>query len=94
MIPADRPDRRSAKLLAVDASGRMRHSTRADLALLFSQGDLVVANDAATLPASLRGTHCASGDPIEVRLAAWVSVRDPTRFVALAFGAGDHHTRT
>ena len=95
-MPGARSLRRDkvSKLLAVDASGRMRHSTRADLALLFSQGDLVVANDAATLPASLRGTHCASGEPIEVRLAAWVSVRDPTRFVALAFGAGDHHTRT
>src|SRR5262249_46237326 len=31
---------------------------------------------------------------IEVRLAAWVSIRDPTRFAAIAFGAGDHHTRT
>ena len=35
-----------------------------------------------------------SGEPIEVRLAAWLSVRDPTRFVAIAFGAGDHRTRT
>ena len=43
---------------------------------------------------SVRGTHCASGDPVEVRLAAWLSVRDPTRFVAIAFGAGDYRTRT
>jgi S-adenosylmethionine:tRNA ribosyltransferase-isomerase len=61
---------------------------------LFRPGDLIVANDAATLPASLRGTHGASGEPIEVRLAAWLSVRDPSRFVAIAFGAGDHRTRT
>jgi S-adenosylmethionine:tRNA ribosyltransferase-isomerase len=53
-----------------------------------------VANDAATLPASLRGTHVASGAPIEVRLAAWMSLGDPTRFVAIAFGAGDHRTPT
>jgi S-adenosylmethionine:tRNA ribosyltransferase-isomerase len=53
-----------------------------------------VANDAATLPASLWGAHVASGEVIEVRLAAWISVHDPTRFVAIAFGAGDHRMRT
>ena len=94
MIAAPDPDRRSAKLLTIEADGRMRHLPRAALASLFCPGDLVIANDAATLPASLMGTHCASGEPIEVRLAAWVSVRDPTRFTAIAFGAGDHHTRT
>ena len=31
-------------------------------------GDVVVANDAATLPTSLRGVHSPSGEPIEVRL--------------------------
>src|SRR5262249_38673267 len=45
-------------------------------------------------PASLYGTHAASGAPIEVRLAGWMSVRNPTRFVAIAFGAGDHRIRT
>ena len=94
MIAADRLDSRSAKLLAVEAGGRIRHLPRARLASLFSPGDLVIVNDAATLPASLTGTHGASGEPIEVRLVGWVSVRDPTRFVAIAFGAGDHHTRT
>jgi len=93
MIAADRPDRRSAKLVTIDRNGRMRHLSRAERAFLFSPGDLVIANDAATLPASLRGTHCASGEPIEVRLAAWVTVRDPTRFVAIAFGAVDHDTQ-
>lgn len=72
----------------------MRHVPRSALASLFSPGDAVIANDAATLPASLRGTHCASGAPIEIRLAAWVSIGDPGRFVALAFGAGDHRTVT
>jgi len=90
----DRPHPRSAKLFTIDADGRMRHLPRTELAMLFSPGDVVIANDAATLPASLRGRHVASGQPIEVRLAAWVSVRDPTRFVAIAFGAGDHRTRT
>jgi S-adenosylmethionine:tRNA ribosyltransferase-isomerase len=94
MTTAGRRDSRSAKLLVIDADGGIRHLPRAQIASLFSPGDLVVANDAATLPASLTGTHGASGEPIEVRLAAWVSVRDPTRFIAIAFGAGDHRTRT
>jgi S-adenosylmethionine:tRNA ribosyltransferase-isomerase len=94
MIAADSPGRRSAKLLAVDAHGRMRHLPRAALASLFDSGDLVVANDAATLPASLKGVHATSGERIEVRLAGWVIARDPTQFDAIAFGAGDHRTRT
>jgi S-adenosylmethionine:tRNA ribosyltransferase-isomerase len=94
MIAADRPDRHSAKLLTVEANGKMQHLPRTALATLFSPGDLVIANDAATLPASLRGVHLASGEPIEIRLAAWVSVHDPTRFVAIALGAGDHSART
>ena len=94
MIGAKHPDRRSAKLLSVDRNGGMQHLPRTALASLFSAGDLVIANDAATLPASLQGIHCESGELIEVRLAAWVSIRDPTRFAAIAFGAGDHRTRT
>jgi S-adenosylmethionine:tRNA ribosyltransferase-isomerase len=86
--------RRSAKLLIIDSDGRIRHLPRAALASLFNRGDLVIANDAATLPASLTGFHCPSGKPIEVRLAAWVSIHDPTQFTAIAFGAGDHRTRT
>jgi S-adenosylmethionine:tRNA ribosyltransferase-isomerase len=87
-------ERRSAKLLAIDADGGMQHLPRTALASLFGPGDLVIANDAATLPASLHGIHDASGEAIEVRLAAWVSIRDPTRFAAIAFGAGDHRTPT
>ena len=85
---------RGARLFAIDPDGEMRHLPRAALAGLFRPGDLIVANDAATLPASLHGTHLPSGEPIEVRLAAWQSVCDPTEFVAIAFGAGDHRTPT
>jgi S-adenosylmethionine:tRNA ribosyltransferase-isomerase len=94
MIAADRPRGSSAKLLMIDARGHMRDVPRSELASLFNPGDLVIANDAATLPASLCGTHHATGEAIEVRLASWVSLGDPARFVALAFGAGDHRTRT
>jgi S-adenosylmethionine:tRNA ribosyltransferase-isomerase len=94
MIAAHRPDRPSGKLLAVDADGAMRHFDRTDIANLFWPGDLVIANDAATLPASLRGQHEATGDPIEIRLASFMRAGDPTRFVAIVFGAGDHRTPT
>jgi S-adenosylmethionine:tRNA ribosyltransferase-isomerase len=67
---------------------------QADLGSLFDPGDLVVANDAATLPASLPGTHAPTGKPVEVRFAGWLEPGDPTRFVAIVFGAGDHRTRT
>ena len=94
MIAAHGPDRQFCKLLVAEAKGRLRHLPSAALASLFRPGDLVVANDAATLPASLMGVHRPSGESIELRLAAWVAFRDPTRFVAIAFGAGDHRTRT
>ncbi|THK38938.1 S-adenosylmethionine tRNA ribosyltransferase [Ensifer sp. MPMI2T] len=94
MIAADRPDRRSARLFVVEANGTMRDLPRTKLATTFNPGDLVVANDAATLPASLHGTHVGSDEAIEIRLAGWLAFPDPTRFMAIAFGAGDHRTRT
>ena len=94
MIAADRPDPCSDRLLAIDAQGAMRHLPRTDLASLFRPGDVVIANDAATLPASLHGVHTPSGGAIEVRLAGWVEAFDPTRFVVVTFGAGDHRTLT
>ena len=56
----------------------------------------MVANDAATLPASLFGRHSRSGKDIEIRLAGCSSlaVHGATYFLAIAFGAGDYHTRT
>jgi S-adenosylmethionine:tRNA ribosyltransferase-isomerase len=94
MTTANGSSRRYAKLLVVDRDGRIRHLPRAALACLFSPGDLIIANDVATLPASLRGIHDPSGGSIEVRLAAWESVHDPTQFTAIAFGAGDYRTPT
>jgi S-adenosylmethionine:tRNA ribosyltransferase-isomerase len=94
MTAADRIDWRFSKLLVAEADGDIRHLKRAALASLFRPGDLVVANDAATLPASLPGMHRPSGETIEARLAAWVIFRDPTRFVAIVFGAGDHRVPT
>jgi S-adenosylmethionine:tRNA ribosyltransferase-isomerase len=69
---------------------------RSALPTLLRAGDLVIANDAATLPASLRGLHLATGREIEVRLAARTSLAaDAIGMVtAIVFGAGDYRTRT
>lgn len=94
LTAAAAPLGRSARLLNVAADGSTTHLPRAALAELFAAGDLVVANDAATLPASLPGIHLDSRRPLEIRLAGWVSFGNPGSFVAVAFGAGDHRTRT
>jgi S-adenosylmethionine:tRNA ribosyltransferase-isomerase len=98
MIPESRPVQRppEARLLAIDAAGRMRHLPRADFVALLRRGDLVIANDAATLPASLHGAHLATGAAIELRLAGWPSpnLGDPRRFHAIVFGAGDYRQPT
>ena len=98
MRPAEKPVQRppDARLLVVAADGSLHHMARARLAQCLDPGDLLVANDAATLPASLHGVHARTGTAVEVRLAgrrslAPGSVRD---FTAIVFGAGDYHTRT
>jgi S-adenosylmethionine:tRNA ribosyltransferase-isomerase len=98
MIPAHLPVQRppDAKLLVIDRSGRFRDLRRGALADLLHPGDLVVANDAATLPASLHGIHLRTSALVEVRLAARRSLEsdDVSEFRAIVFGAGDFHTRT
>jgi S-adenosylmethionine:tRNA ribosyltransferase-isomerase len=89
---------RDVRLLAIDECGRLSHHRGSDLASLLRSGDLVVANDAATLPASLHGTHLRSGEPIELRLAGHRSrlprPGEGREFTAVAFGAGDYRTPT
>ena len=87
---------RDARLLVVDAAGHLHHEPRSALPGYLSAGDLLVANDAATLPASLRGVHLPSGRPIELRLAGRrsLAVDDVREFTAIAFGEGDHRTPT
>lgn len=87
---------RQSRLLVVDARGALQHASQGELANFLEPGDLLVANDAATLPASLSGVHERSGEPIEVRLAGRrsLAVDDVREFTAIVFGAGDHTTRT
>jgi len=98
MLAASRAIQRpgDARLLAIDAAGRMRHLPRADFVSLLRRGDLVVANDAATIPASLPATHRRTGALIEIRLAqrASLDMDDVLDFTAVLFGEGDWRTRT
>jgi S-adenosylmethionine:tRNA ribosyltransferase-isomerase len=93
-LPIQRPS--NAKLLVVDACGNIEHLPRSEFASLLRPSDVVIANDAATLPASLSGRHTASRHQIEVRLAgrASLALNDIAEFSAVVFGAGDFRTRT
>ena len=98
MTASERPTQRpgDAKLLVVDPTGAFTHASRSRLLDFLRRGDLIVANDAAVLPASLHGTHQSSGEDIEVRLAGRSSLLadDVHEFRAIVFGAGDYRTRT
>ena len=98
MIPAGVPIQRAAdaKLLVVDADGRVSHRARAEFADLVGDGDIVVANDASTLPASLTGVHLPTKAPVELRLAGRGTLlpEGVRRFMAVVFGAGDFRTPT
>ena len=86
----------NAKLLVVDSCGNISHRARSEFVNLLCPGDLVIANDAATLPASLFGHHVPSGESVEVRLAGRTSlpVENIRHFFAVIFGAGDYRFRT
>lgn len=83
--------RDGVRLLVVDPrSSRLRSGRVTDLPRLLAPDDLLVVNDAATLPASLRGRD-ERGRAVEARLFAVDSRR---RFRAVLLGAGDWRTRT
>jgi len=93
-IPVQRPI--DAKLLVVDEQRNLIHVPRRAFVDFLHADDLVIANDAATLPASLTGIHHPTRKPIEVRLAGRPSLDplDINRFSAVVFGEGDFHMRT
>ena len=92
--PIQRP--RDAKLLVVGTRGCITHAPRSRFVDFLRPADLVIANDAATLPASLHGTHVPTAAEIEVRLAGRRSLAaaDVHAFSAVIFGVGDFRTRT
>jgi S-adenosylmethionine:tRNA ribosyltransferase-isomerase len=91
---APRPSK-DLKILVVDATtGEQETKPQMEFAELLEPGDLVVVNDAATLPASLHA-RTSRGEDVELRL---VGALDPhlsgVRFAAALLGAGDYRTRT
>ena len=72
------------------ADGSVRHFEGDGWLSLFGDNDLVVVNDAATIPASFAGRHLPSGDEIEIRLLASLNSQffgNPWR--ALVLGRGN-----
>jgi len=87
--PRDNP--LEERLLAIDPrGGRLQDLHVRDLASLLAPRDVLVVNDAATLPASLRG-RTGAGDEVELRL---LEAPVDGRARAVLFGAGDWRTPT
>jgi S-adenosylmethionine:tRNA ribosyltransferase-isomerase len=90
VIAAPWPVGRSGRLLHLDPrAGRFRDTSLAELPALLRSGDLLVLNDAATLPASLSAESRAA--QMEIRLLGEV---EAGRWRAVLFGEGDWRTRT
>ncbi|MEM6925888.1 MAG: S-adenosylmethionine:tRNA ribosyltransferase-isomerase [Myxococcota bacterium] len=89
MIPATHPRPRDGSRLLVIGDGLADHRV-ADLPALLSPGDLLVVNDAFTLPASIRGVH--AGTVVELRLAQAPDEREEAP--AVVFGPGSWRDRT
>jgi S-adenosylmethionine:tRNA ribosyltransferase-isomerase len=88
---AERAEPAGIRLLVVDpGSARMHSSQAAQLPEWLRAGDLLVLNDAATLPASLSAVTRDQA-PVEIRLLGPARAGE---FSAVLFGAGDHRTRT
>ena len=85
-----RDETEAERLLVVDpARGALADFAIRDLPGRLRRGDLLVVNDAATLPGSLEGR--VAGSPIEVRL---VGPAEQGTWTAALFGAGNWRWRT
>jgi S-adenosylmethionine:tRNA ribosyltransferase-isomerase len=88
-LRTDEVSRFAVRLVVID-SDTPRVVPFASIASLLRANDLVVVNDAATLPASLPGTT-SHGAHFELRLSGPV---EPHRIAGVLLGEGDYHTRT
>ncbi|MEA2750445.1 MAG: S-adenosylmethionine:tRNA ribosyltransferase-isomerase [Myxococcales bacterium] len=97
MKPATRPrGLRTLRILVVDALGGSATTTHPARALpeLLRAGDLVVVNDASTLPASLHA-RTESDEAVELRIVGATDLDGgAVHFTAALLGAGDYRTRT
>ena len=90
-LAAGEVPRHAVRLLVLDRrTGRVAVHPFAALPELLRAGDLVVVNDAATLPASFAG-RTVDGAVFELRLSGPV---DGEHLTGVLFGAGDWRTRT
>jgi S-adenosylmethionine:tRNA ribosyltransferase-isomerase len=88
-LPA--PTTPAHRLLVVDAdAGTLEDESLDSLPALLAPGDILVVNDAATLPASLAGTT-VEGSGVEVRLAG---LEPDGAWRCVLLGAGDWRTPT
>jgi S-adenosylmethionine:tRNA ribosyltransferase-isomerase len=101
MRPARGPRDRAVRLLVIDpASGALHLGCPRDVASLLAPGDLLVVNDAATLPASLRGRiergKSGRAAPIEIRLTSGVPATEDEAgtYRVAVLGDGDWRTPT
>jgi S-adenosylmethionine:tRNA ribosyltransferase-isomerase len=78
--------------LLVFGDGSMQSHRVSELPRLLDPGDVLILNDAATLPASLRARTMA-GSPVEIRLLG-IRGGDAREWTAVLFGDGDFHTPT
>jgi len=88
-LGSDEVSRHAVRLVVVDGAAP-RLEPFAALPALVRRGDLVVVNDAATLPGSLPG-QTADGRGFELRLSGPI---EAGRLLGVVLGAGDHRTRT
>lgn len=88
-LRTDEVSRHATRLVVIEAD-HTSIAAFARLPALLRAGDLVVVNDAATLPAALDG-RTAQGQPFELRLSAPI---DGNRLYGVLLGPGDHRTRT
>ena len=89
-----RDDKLAERLLWIDPEANTFGDARVgDLARLPRENDLLVVNDAATLPVSLMG-HTREGAEIELRLVAPEPSAGRGAWRAVMFGAGDWRQRT
>ena len=95
--------REDAQLLVIhadkdEANSRepINYLKRTDFVDQFNAGDVIVANAAATLPASFMGTHCSSGELLELRLAQNLNAAfdSYTHWKGIILGKGDWHLPT
>ncbi|HLM75971.1 MAG TPA: S-adenosylmethionine:tRNA ribosyltransferase-isomerase [Polyangiaceae bacterium] len=88
-----RDDVLEERLLLIDpAAGAFGDARIRDFPSLLRPGDLLIVNDAATVPASIAAeARGRESEPVEIRLLA---LGEGESFSALVFGAGDWRSRT